>query len=142
MNIEYPARLVIYDAGDMRSSFVTFWKATAIFQFGLVGVFLAPMQYRNENEPDPNMRLLKAVAGKEFIFFSRNFPNPSRPFRHLSLSCHKTSHLSEASSRLFRAARLIWILFIFQSLSTAQRFLILNVTEVHNLRILVSSLPC
>lgn len=64
VNAEYPAHLVIYNAGDMRSSFVSFFKATAIFQFGLVAVFLSPVLYHNEKQPDPNIRLLQAVGCK------------------------------------------------------------------------------
>ncbi|KAF2022372.1 hypothetical protein BU24DRAFT_418018 [Aaosphaeria arxii CBS 175.79] len=59
---KYPSRLVIYDAGDIRTSFVSFWKATALFQFGVVGVFIAPVLYRNENQPDPNVRLMQAIG--------------------------------------------------------------------------------
>lgn len=65
-NIEFPEKLVIYKAGEKRSSFISFWKATAIFQFGIVAVFLAPILYHNENQPDPNIRLLQAVGRKFF----------------------------------------------------------------------------
>lgn len=110
---EYAERLVIYNAGDMRSSFVSFWKATAIFQFGLVAVFLAPVLYHNENQPDPNIRLLQAVGCKDHFWrlfsaaqisalsITLTFLQPisqnhtsTCPFAHLFLLCIKSLYLS------------------------------------------------
>ncbi|PSN63287.1 hypothetical protein BS50DRAFT_577048 [Corynespora cassiicola Philippines] len=58
----YSRNLLIYDAGDTRTAFVTFWKATAIFQFGTCTIFLVPMLYNNQNQPDENIRLLQAAG--------------------------------------------------------------------------------
>ncbi|KAH7119827.1 hypothetical protein B0J11DRAFT_439602 [Dendryphion nanum] len=46
----------------MRSSFVGFWKATAMFQFGVCAVFLAPILLHNENQPDQDVRFWQAVG--------------------------------------------------------------------------------
>jgi hypothetical protein len=70
MSVEYPRQLVIYDAGDIRSTFVSFWKATAIFQFGCTCVFLAPLLYKNENQPDKDIRFLQTVGGKNCLSIS------------------------------------------------------------------------
>ncbi|KAF2264464.1 hypothetical protein CC78DRAFT_235477 [Lojkania enalia] len=50
----------------MRTSFVAFWKGTAMFQFSVVCIFIVPMVYKNENQPDPNIRLVQA-AGLLFL---------------------------------------------------------------------------
>lgn len=59
---EYPASLVIYNAGDMRTSWFIFWKATAIFQFSVFTVFFTPLVFKNEAQPDPNIRLLEGIG--------------------------------------------------------------------------------
>ncbi|KAF2110348.1 hypothetical protein BDV96DRAFT_200791 [Lophiotrema nucula] len=56
----YDENFVIYDAGDLRTAWLAFWKGIALFQFGVVCVFLAPVAYHNENQPDPKQRLLQA----------------------------------------------------------------------------------
>ncbi|KAF2655472.1 hypothetical protein K491DRAFT_429193 [Lophiostoma macrostomum CBS 122681] len=58
----YPETLLIYDAGDMRSAFVTVWKILAMFEATVVVTILAPIQYHNENQPNPNLRLFYAVG--------------------------------------------------------------------------------
>ncbi|KAF2201493.1 hypothetical protein GQ43DRAFT_440519 [Delitschia confertaspora ATCC 74209] len=42
----------------MRTGWVAFWKATALFQFGVVYVFILPQYYHNENEPSETKRVL------------------------------------------------------------------------------------
>jgi len=80
MELEYPRQLVIYDAGEMRSTFVVFWKATAIFQFGVACVWFAPLFYKNENQPDKDVRLLQTV-GSKLIFCCKQRPYlPIIPF--------------------------------------------------------------
>ena len=77
IQIGYPHHLEIYDAGDLRTTFVIFWKATAVFQFGLAVVWIAPMLYKNENQPDEHVRFLQAVGGESTFlhsFFSATFP--------------------------------------------------------------------
>ena len=51
----------------MRTSFVGFWKSTAIFQFGVCAVFLAPILFHNENQPDPSIRMWQAIGSKPFL---------------------------------------------------------------------------
>ncbi|KAF2704945.1 hypothetical protein K504DRAFT_471887 [Pleomassaria siparia CBS 279.74] len=46
----------------MRTTFVVFWKATAIFQFGVAVAWGAPMLYKNQNQPDENVRYLQTVG--------------------------------------------------------------------------------
>jgi hypothetical protein len=55
---------VIYEAGDVRTSFVAFWKAAALIQFGVVAVFFAPMMLHYGNQPDETIRFLQTVGGK------------------------------------------------------------------------------
>jgi hypothetical protein len=98
--VEYPRQLVIYDAGEMRSTFVVFWKATAIFQFGVACVWFAPLFYKNENQPDKDVRLLQTVGSKDIFCYTHrlyliiilfrilNFP--------LSALCFSSFNLSHA----------------------------------------------
>ncbi|KAF1830946.1 hypothetical protein BDW02DRAFT_76004 [Decorospora gaudefroyi] len=58
---KYKSRLLIYDAGEARTSWVSFWKATALLQFGITLVFGVPPLWKNENQPDPYVRRLQAV---------------------------------------------------------------------------------
>ncbi|KAF2476772.1 uncharacterized protein BDR25DRAFT_252970, partial [Lindgomyces ingoldianus] len=59
----YPARLCIYKAGDTRTSWLAFWKGTAIFQFGATYIFIAPFLYKNEEwEPREGVRIMWAVG--------------------------------------------------------------------------------
>lgn len=62
--IGYPQNLIIYFSGDARFTWMAFWKATALFQFGLAVVWVVPTLYNNANQPDYNIRLLQAVGGK------------------------------------------------------------------------------
>ena len=64
---------MIYDAGDLRTAWLAFWKGTAIFQFGVVCVFFAPILYHNENQPDANLRLLQAGGGNLALIFGSYF---------------------------------------------------------------------
>ncbi|KAJ8112568.1 hypothetical protein OPT61_g5089 [Boeremia exigua] len=57
----YKSRLLIYDAGDTRTTWVSFWKAMALLQFGTTLVFAVPPLWQNENQPDPNLRKAQAI---------------------------------------------------------------------------------
>ncbi|OAL52657.1 hypothetical protein IQ07DRAFT_379518 [Pyrenochaeta sp. DS3sAY3a] len=57
----YNSKLLIYDAGDVRTTWITFWKAVALLQFGTTLVFGVPPLWNNENQPDPNLRKFQAV---------------------------------------------------------------------------------
>ena len=59
-HLEYPSRLLIYESGDIRVTWVAFWKSVALLQFGTTVVFGAPVLWNNINQPDPNMRKLHA----------------------------------------------------------------------------------
>ncbi|ORX97686.1 hypothetical protein BCR34DRAFT_577780 [Clohesyomyces aquaticus] len=59
----YPECLCIYKAGDLRSGWVAFWKATAIFEFGCVFFFLSPQFYKAEEwEPREWVRNVYGVG--------------------------------------------------------------------------------
>ncbi|KAI8938753.1 hypothetical protein NX059_004620 [Plenodomus lindquistii] len=58
---KYKSRLLIYDAGDTRTTWISFWKAMALLQFGTTLVFGVPPLWNNENQPDPRVRKLQAV---------------------------------------------------------------------------------
>ncbi|KAF2643032.1 hypothetical protein P280DRAFT_421512 [Massarina eburnea CBS 473.64] len=58
----YPTDLLIYDAGDTRTTFVAFWKAVALLQFGTCVVFITPMLYKNENQPNEYIRSFQAIG--------------------------------------------------------------------------------
>jgi hypothetical protein len=60
----YPQTLCIYEAGDMRSTWVSFWKITILFQAVACTVVGAPMLYRNENQPNQSVRLFQAIGSK------------------------------------------------------------------------------
>lgn len=60
----YKSRLLIYDAGDTRTTWVSFWKAMALLQFGTTLVFAVPPLWNNENQPDPRLRKAQAILGK------------------------------------------------------------------------------
>ncbi|KAH7078644.1 hypothetical protein BKA63DRAFT_506833 [Paraphoma chrysanthemicola] len=57
----YPSKLLIYDAGDARTTWISFWKAVAILECGTALVFAVPPVWKNENQPDPNLRKAQAV---------------------------------------------------------------------------------
>jgi hypothetical protein len=61
--VEYASRLLIYDAGTARTSWISFWKAMALLQFGTTLVFFVPPLWKNENQPDPNVRKMQAIMG-------------------------------------------------------------------------------
>jgi len=103
IKVEYPRQLVIYDAGEMRSTFVVFWKATAIFQFGVACVWFAPLFYKNENQPDKDVRLLQTVGSKIIFCYIQRLYLPIIPFRTLhfllsALFCFSTFNLSRTSN--------------------------------------------
>ncbi|KAH7563574.1 hypothetical protein BM1_00621 [Bipolaris maydis] len=58
---KYPSRLLIYDAGDARTTWISFWKAMALLQFGTTLVFGVPPLWNNENQPDPRLRKMQAI---------------------------------------------------------------------------------
>lgn len=92
--IEYPRQLVIYDAGEMRSTFVVFWKATAIFQFGVACVWFAPLFYKNENQPDKDVRLLQTVGSTIIFCYTCRLYLPIIPFRTLHFLLSALFYLS------------------------------------------------
>ena len=63
---EYNSRLLVYDAGDARTTWISFWKAVALLQFGTTLVFGVPPLWNNENQPDVRLRKLQAVLGMTF----------------------------------------------------------------------------
>lgn len=78
--IVYKSRLLIYDAGDARTTWISFWKGVALLQFGTTLVFGVPPLWNNENQPDPNVRKSLAILGMIFLaclvvpsFSSRHF---------------------------------------------------------------------
>ncbi|KAH3910994.1 hypothetical protein HBI56_001950 [Parastagonospora nodorum] len=58
---KYKSRLLIYDAGDARTTWISFWKAVALLQCGTTFVFAVPLLWKNENEPDPRLRKATAI---------------------------------------------------------------------------------
>lgn len=72
----YKSRLLIYDAGDTRTTWVSFWKAMALLQFGTTLVFAVPPLWNNENQPDPNLRKAQAILGKDHLVESRFTMHP------------------------------------------------------------------
>ncbi|CAI6336048.1 unnamed protein product [Periconia digitata] len=59
---KYPTELLIYDAGDTRTTYVAFWKAVVLLQFGTCFVFITPLLYRNPNQPNEYIRTAQAAA--------------------------------------------------------------------------------
>ena len=59
--LEYPSRLPIYHSGDVRMTWVSFWKSVALLQFGTTLVFGVPLLWMNENQPDANVRKFQAI---------------------------------------------------------------------------------
>ncbi|KAF1914083.1 hypothetical protein BDU57DRAFT_521259 [Ampelomyces quisqualis] len=57
----YSSRLLIYEAGDARLTWITFWKAVALLQCGTTLVFAVPPLWKNEIQPDPNLRKAQAL---------------------------------------------------------------------------------
>lgn len=73
IHVVYNTRLLIYDAGDARTTWITFWKAVALLQCGTTLVFAVPPLWKNENQPDPNLRKAQALLGKwRFGFMFRS----------------------------------------------------------------------
>lgn len=64
MGIEYPTELLVYDAGETRTTFIAFWKALALLQCGTCIVLITPMIYKNENQPSEYIRTVQAVGGE------------------------------------------------------------------------------
>ncbi|PVI02364.1 hypothetical protein DM02DRAFT_560015 [Periconia macrospinosa] len=58
----YPTELLIYDAGDTRTTYVAFWKAVVLLQFGTCFVFITPLLYKNPNQPNEYIRFAQAVG--------------------------------------------------------------------------------
>ncbi|KAI4941967.1 hypothetical protein J4E91_010517 [Alternaria rosae] len=58
----YNSRLLIYDAGDARTTWISFWKAMALLQFGTTLVFGVPPLWNNENQPDERVRKMQAIT--------------------------------------------------------------------------------
>ncbi|KAH9862989.1 hypothetical protein J1614_010659 [Plenodomus biglobosus] len=58
---KYKSRLLIYDAGDTRTTWISFWKAMALLQCGTTLVFGVPPLLNNENQPDPKIRQFQAI---------------------------------------------------------------------------------
>ncbi|KAH8726906.1 hypothetical protein GQ44DRAFT_142072 [Phaeosphaeriaceae sp. PMI808] len=58
---QYKSRLLIYDAGDARTTWISFWKAVALLQCGTTLVFAVPPLWKNENQPNPDVRKFQAI---------------------------------------------------------------------------------
>jgi hypothetical protein len=58
---------LIYDAGDARTTWISFWKAVALLQCGTTLVFAVPPLWKNENQPDPNLRKAQAILGTYYV---------------------------------------------------------------------------
>ncbi|KAF2691762.1 hypothetical protein K458DRAFT_5274 [Lentithecium fluviatile CBS 122367] len=59
---KYPSELLIYDAGEARTTFIAFWKAVALLECGTCVVFFTPKLYKNENQPNEYIRTAQAVG--------------------------------------------------------------------------------
>ncbi|CAG5179454.1 uncharacterized protein ALTATR162_LOCUS9279 [Alternaria atra] len=59
---KYKSRLLIYDAGDARTTWISFWKAMALLQFGTTLVFGVPPLWNNANQPDERVRKMQAIT--------------------------------------------------------------------------------
>ncbi|OWY45814.1 hypothetical protein AA0117_g10178 [Alternaria alternata] len=59
---KYKSRLLIYDAGDARTTWISFWKAMALLQFGTTLVFGVPPLWNNTNQPDERVRKMQAIT--------------------------------------------------------------------------------
>lgn len=57
----------------MRSTFVAFWKATAILQFGVACVWFAPPYYKNKNQPEKEIRYLQTIGSKILFYHCAPF---------------------------------------------------------------------
>lgn len=91
----YKSRLLVYDAGDTRTTWVSFWKAMALLQFGTTLVFAVPPLWKNENQPNPDLRKAQAILGK-LLFYQSHDALHIRSFHHLyrysTLPMPYTSH--------------------------------------------------
>ena len=76
-NSEYKSRLLIYDAGDARTTWISFWKAMALLQFGTTLVFGVPPLWNNTNQPDERVRKMQAITGKYLMFMPTIFQSLS-----------------------------------------------------------------
>ncbi len=61
MHLEYASKLLIYESGEIRVTWVSFWKSVALLQFGTTLVFGAPVLWNNPNQPDANLRKFQGV---------------------------------------------------------------------------------
>ncbi|OCK79040.1 hypothetical protein K432DRAFT_78871 [Lepidopterella palustris CBS 459.81] len=55
----YPSRLLIYHAGTQKTTFISFWKVTSFFLFGISCGLLAPRFFYAHDESQP---VLKAIG--------------------------------------------------------------------------------
>lgn len=90
-NVVYKSKLLIYDAGDTRTTWVSFWKAMALLQFGTTLVFAVPPLWQNENQPDPKLRKAQAILGKNCLIVVLS----SCCYRH---EAHRNAALFSSSS--------------------------------------------
>jgi hypothetical protein len=93
MRSEYKSRLLIYDAGDARTTWISFWKAMALLQFGTTLVFGVPPLWTNENQPDPRVRKMQAILGTclTLCFFSTS---PTQSLYPFTSKCHLSIYFS------------------------------------------------
>jgi hypothetical protein len=49
---------------DLRTTWISFWKAMALLQFGTTLVFGVPPLWNNTNQPDERVRKMQAITGK------------------------------------------------------------------------------
>jgi hypothetical protein len=96
--LEYKPRLLIYDAGDARTTWISFWKAMALLQFGTTLVFGVPPLWNNENQPDPKVRKMQAILGTCLtllflkVFYSKPIPFTSKCHLPVYFSFPISSH--------------------------------------------------
>lgn len=97
---------MIYDAGDARTTWVSFWKAVALLQFGTTLVFAVPPLWNNENQPDVNLRKGQAILGMLLIFIAR-----SRDLTPICLA--KERYLHHSIHSIMKRCRLLPVFFVF-----------------------------
>jgi hypothetical protein len=105
---EYKSRLLIYDAGDTRTTWISFWKAMALLQFGTTLVFGVPPLWNNENQPDPNVRKMQAILGMG-LYCRSPISLPSSKSFTLLLNHHRL-RLRGTIIKLSHRYHLSWIL--------------------------------
>ncbi|KAF2000300.1 hypothetical protein P154DRAFT_620398 [Amniculicola lignicola CBS 123094] len=93
----YPRDLVIYQAGDLRTSWLAMWKAVCMLQFGTVLVFITPRFYNNkEQQPNKAIRvtesiLITLIAGVLPMLTLTYLTSPFVKRIHMQIPSHATT---------------------------------------------------